>query len=223
MPNAYSIAIDGPVASGKTAVGQRLAGRLGWRFIDTGSMYRAITLAAIERGVPLDDGDALAELADRLEMMLVPDASGGRLLVGGRDVTDALKGPEVERGVSLVSSVSGVREALVRQQRSMANGGRIVMVGRDIGTVVLPDAALKVYLTASAEVRAERRYREMSHPSLKATGYRQVLEDLLRRDALDTTRADSPLRAAEDAVEVDTDGLDLEEVTEAILALLEPS
>ena len=222
MPNAASIAIDGPVASGKTAVGQRLASRLGWRFIDTGSMYRAVTLAALERGVPTDDGDALTDLAGCLEMKLVTDASGGRLLVGGKDVTDDLKGAAVERGVSQVSSVSGVREALVRQQRSVADGGSIVMVGRDIGTVVLPTADLKVYLTASAEVRARRRHLEVSRGD-SPPGYRQVLDDLRRRDALDSGRADSPLRRAEDAVEIDTAGLDIDGVAEAILSLLESS
>lgn len=217
MSYPTSIAIDGPVASGKTAVGRLLARRLGCRFLDTGAMYRAVTLVALERATDLEDGDALTGLATSLDMRLTAGESGDRLVVDGQDVTDRLRDAEVERGVSLVARVPGVRSALVRQQRAIAREGPVVMVGRDIGTVVLPDAGVKVFLRASAEVRARRRYLELAAKG-NAPDFRQVMDDLVRRDKIDSARDDSPLRPALDAIQIETDNMGIEEVVEKIIS-----
>ncbi len=211
------IAIDGPVASGKTVVGRLIAQRLGCRFLDTGIMYRAVTLVALNRGVELGDDEALTALATSLEMRLVPGEAGDRLLVDGEDVTDFLREPDVDRGVSQVSAVSGVRSALVEQQRAIAREGSIVMLGRDIGTVVLPKADMKVFLTASVEVRARRRYHELLENGSDIS-YDQVASDLERRDRIDSERAASPLRPADDATQIDTDNLGVEEIARRIIA-----
>ncbi len=211
------IAIDGPVASGKTVVGRLIAQRLGCRFLDTGIMYRAVTLVALNRGVELGDDEALTALATSLEMRLVPGEAGDRLLVDGEDVTDFLRESDVDRGVSQVSAVSGVRSALVEQQRAIAREGSIVMLGRDIGTVVLPKADMKVFLTASVEVRARRRYHELLENGSDIS-YDQVASDLERRDRIDSERAASPLRPADDATQIDTDNLGVEEIARRIIA-----
>ena len=218
-PTSGFVAIDGPVASGKTTVGASVARRLGWRFLDTGSMYRAFTWTALSRGVDPNDEAAQSALASRIQIRLVSDDAGDRLMVDGRDVTEHLREPEVERNVSLSSRVSGVRSALVGQQRGIAKEGPIVMVGRDIGTVVLPCAEVKVFLEASVEVRARRRFVEMTARGEEAE-LQQVVDGLLRRDMIDTGRADSPLRTADDAVCIDTDELTVDEVVETILSLV---
>ena len=222
MATLMKIAIDGPVASGKTVVGRLIAQRLGFRFLDTGIMYRAVTLVALNRGVEPGDDEALTGLAESLEMRLVPGEAGDRLVVDGEDVTDFLREPEVDRGVSQVSAVSGVRSALVEQQRAIAGEGSIVMLGRDIGTVVLPKADVKVFLTASVEVRARRRYRELQENGSDIS-YEQVASDLERRDRIDRERAASPLRPADDATQIDTDSLGVEEIAKRILAAVEGS
>ena len=216
------IAIDGPVASGKTVVGRLIAQRLGCRFLDTGIMYRAVTWVALNRGVELGNDEALSDLATSLDIRLVAGAAGDRLLVDGEDVTDFLREPDVDRGVSQVSAVSGVRRALVGQQRAIASEGSIVVLGRDIGTVVLPDADVKVFLKASAEVRARRRYCELQEKG-SGISYDQVASDLERRDRIDSERADSPLRPADDAIQIDTDSLSVEDIAERILAELKAS
>ena len=220
MSDPKSIAVDGPVASGKSAVGRLLAGHLGWRFLDTGVMYRAVTWVAIRRGVGLENEEALTILAASLDIQLIAGEAGDRLVVDGQDITAFMRHPEVEAGLSLVSKVSGVRSALVKQQRAIAEQGPIVMVGRDIGTVVLPDARLKVFLNASVEVRARRRHLE-AHSSGRSPGYQQVVDDLMRRDKMDSERADSPLRPAEEACQIETDNLEVEEVAHKILSILE--
>ena len=218
MARPTAIAIDGPVASGKTVVGQLVAGRLGHRFLDTGVMYRAVTWVALDRGVDLAKEKDLGELAMGVEMRL----DGERLLVDGRDVTEHLRAPEVEQAVSLVASVPKVREALVAQQRAIAREDPIVMVGRDIGTVVLPDAPIKVYLNASVGVRAQRRHRELQRDGV-TVDYGQVEGELIRRDTIDSERADSPLRPAEDAVQIDTDDLEVQDVAQKVVDLAEGS
>jgi len=220
LSKPVSIAIDGPVASGKTVVGRLVAQRLGWRSLDTGVMYRAVTWAAIARGIDLNDAKSLEDISNGVEVRLVADRTGDRLLLDDDDITAHLRRPDVERGVSLVASVSGVRSAMVRQQRSIAAEGPIVMVGRDIGTVVLRDAGLKVFLKASVNVRAQRRLRELQERGQRSD-YDQVVDDLVRRDKIDTERADSPLRPAEQAVTIDTDDLAIEEVVDRIMAALE--
>ena len=216
MNGKLTVAIDGPVASGKTVVGRELAGRLKCRFLDTGNMYRAVTLAALDRNIGLKDQSALQELAEAIEIRLVPVNGSDRLLVDSRDVTDLLREREIDRGVSAVSAVSGVRRAMVPQQRAVADEGPIVMVGRDIGTVVLPDARVKVFLRASQQVRARRRHMENTEKGL-TTDLDQVTVDLKRRDMQDSEREDSPLQPADDALEIDTDSLSVEEVVALIM------
>jgi cytidylate kinase len=218
---ASPIAIDGPVASGKSTVGLKVAKRLGYVFLDTGLMYRSVTLLALERQVPLSDASGLARIAQTLPLRLGEIGADGappRVYLDGRDVTKDLVSPSVDRAVSQVSAVPAVREALVQKQRELAQAGRIVMIGRDIGTVVLPDAPLKVYLVASAEERSRRRYEERRQRG-EQISYEAVLNDLKRRDTLDTERATSPLKPASDARHVDTDGRTIEQVVDAICAL----
>jgi len=216
------IAIDGPVASGKNAVGTLLAQRLGYRFIDTGAMYRALTWLALERGLDPEDEAALAELARNASIALAPlkDGAGYRVLVEGQDVSAEMVRGRVERAVSQVARVKGVRQALVEKQRQMARGGGVVMVGRDVGTVVLPQAQLKLYLEASAAERARRRYLEFLGRGEPAD-YGEVLADLERRDRIDSQRSDSPLKPAPDAHIIETDGLSIEEVLARILNIIE--
>ena len=213
MPALSVIAIDGPAASGKTTVGRALAAKLGGRFVDTGLMYRAVASLALAQSVPLDDDEALAQLAERTQI-----DPGDRVLANGADVTDGLWSAEVERNVSRVSAVPGVRRALVAQQRRLGEQG-VVMVGRDIGSVVLPGAD-KVYLDASVEVRARRRAADLHAAGATAPDEAQVRAELERRDRLDSERGDSPLRVPEGAVAVNTDGLDVDGVVDAVLEAL---
>ena len=215
-----SIAIDGPVASGKTAVGKLLAQRLGYRFLDTGAMYRAVTWAAIEGGIALGDEEALASLAASLNIDPFSYDSDDRVVVDGEEITERLREPEVEQGVSIVARVPGVRSALVNRQRALSLVGPTVMVGRDIGTVVLPKAGVKVFLKAPVAVRAKRRYRELKDAG-RTPDYDGLVDDLVRRDKIDTERADSPLQPAADAFQIDTANLGVREVTEKIVSIVE--
>jgi cytidylate kinase len=220
------IAIDGPAAAGKTTVGRQVGCHLGYPFLDTGAIYRAMTWTALHRGVDLSDEDALSELAASISIDIGPPAPDSiepcTIFVDGDDVTRNLRQPEVEAAVSLVSQVAGVRKALVKVQRDLAGRNSVVMAGRDIGTVVLPKADLKVYLDASVEERARRRFAELSALGLDLTE-EGVLLDLRRRDRIDSQRSVSPLRPAEEAVVIDTDGLTLEEVVVRVLELVEGS
>lgn len=222
MRTVASIAIDGPAASGKSAVSVALARRLGYRFFDTGAMYRAVTWLALHRGVDVRDADALTELAGRASIV-VRETPGDAVeptgvMVDDEDATPHLRDPDVEANVSLVSQVPSVRAALVRIQRELAAAGGVVMAGRDIGSVVLPDAGLKIYLDASREVRARRRAAQM-HASGVEPGFEALLADLARRDGIDSSRQASPLTAAADAVIINTDALTVEEVVRRIEAL----
>jgi cytidylate kinase len=219
-----TIAIDGPSASGKSSVGYLVAERLGYLFLDTGATYRALTWLALQRGVQLEDEESLGRLAAQVDMKLGPPAaaSGERctIWVDGEDVTAVLRWPEVEAGVSLVSRVPQVRQAMVAFQRRLAGRRRVVMAGRDIGTVVLPNADLKVYLDASLEERARRRQEQMATLG-RACSQSAIGEEILRRDAIDSKREASPLRAAEDAIVINTDGLSQAQVVERVVALAE--
>ena len=220
MDSVAIIALDGPVASGKTAVGRLVARRLGYRFLDTGIMYRAMTWAALEARVDPKDGTALTRLAKKRNIEVVfADAGRASVLIDHRDVTAHLWEQTVEQNVSLVSQVAGVRRVLVLKQRQIAGMGPVVMAGRDIGTVVLPDAPVKVYLTASVAERARRRHQELQASGVHLP-YAQVLEELTQRDRLDSERKVAPLRPAPDAKVIVTDGLSVEEVTERILELV---
>lgn len=217
------LAVDGSTASGKSTVGRRLAAHLGYPFLDTGSMYRAITVAAIQGGLDLADEEALAKLARSVRLdvglPLQGSDSAATITVDGHDVTQVLRSSEVEEAVSLVARVAGVREALVQKQREIAASREIVMAGRDIGTVVLPNADLKIYLDASLSERAARRHKEFARLG-RHVSQEDVMQDIRRRDRIDTERAVSPLRPADDAVIIETDGLDLDQVMERVLRLV---
>jgi len=216
------IALDGPVACGKSAVGALVARRLGFRFLDTGMMYRAFTWLVLERGIDPEDEASVEKLSGDVKMevsAVLPDSDeGSRVSVDGQDATDFLVRPDVEAAVSLVSRLPAVREAMVRLQREIAEKGEIVVAGRDIGTVVMPDADLKIYLDASRLERARRRY-EQARLRGQSITLKSVLDELERRDGIDSSRENSPLRAADDAVVLPTDGLNPDQVVERILAL----
>lgn len=215
---SLTVAIDGPSGAGKSTVGYALAERIGATFVDTGLMYRALTLAAVERGVALEAGDEIAALA-RDHAIEVERAAPGQddrletVLLDKRDVTVLVRSPEVDRAVSSVSRHAAVRAAMLGVQRRAAERGDTVMVGRDIGTVVLPDADVKVYLTAAAEIRAERRAVEMGRPERIA----EYLAEIRARDAADAGRAVAPLRVPDGALVLDTGELDVEACVEAIV------
>jgi cytidylate kinase len=204
------------VASGKTTVGRTLAQRLGYRFLDTGGMYRAVTVVALHDRVNLDDQTTLSTLAENMRIEIINSSEGDRLLVNDLDVTDKLRDRDVDQNVSQVSAVRGVRVALVRQQKDIGKRGSIVMVGRDIGTVVLPDARAKVFLDASVEVRANRRFIEIQNSSGTLT-YQNILDDLIKRDQIDSQRSESPLEPADDALILDTRDMTIEQVVESIM------
>lgn len=217
------VAIDGPAASGKSTVARAVARRLGFRYLDTGAMYRAIGVEALHRGVSLDDDDALIAVA-RSSSVTFEHAQGDPIhtavQVNGRDVTLEIRTPQADVAVSPVARIPEVREALVALQRRLAAEGDTVVEGRDIGTVVFPHAPVKVFLTATAEERARRRLGDhvaAGHGSEIAA----VAADIERRDHVDSTRAASPLRAADDAVTIDTTGLSIDEVVERIASLAE--
>ena len=209
------IAIDGPVAAGKTVVGRELARTLGFGYLDTGIMYRAITWLALNHGTTLDDETSLGELARSYPLGLMGEDSN-QVLVDGYTLGPELRDSTVNRNVSIVSKASPVRRELVAQQRNTAAQGKIVMIGRDIGTVVLPDADLKVYLTASPEKRAQRRWQEMQDRG-EAVELLTVLRETIARDEIDSGRDDSPLKPADDAWELNTDGLDIRQVVQKIV------
>ncbi len=215
MPPPSTIAIDGPAASGKSTIGGRLAQRLGYLYLDTGAMYRAVTWVALKRGVDIDDEKAVTTLAQDMEITITrPTVDDGRqytVLVDGEDVTWQIRRPEVDRHVSPVSAYPGVRQVLTEQQSRLGLAGRVVMIGRDIGTVVMPDADLKIYLDASAEERARRRHLELLERGEEAD-YQEILRAMKRRDTIDSRRAVAPLKAADDAIRVDTDNLSIEQV-----------
>jgi cytidylate kinase len=207
------------VASGKTTVGRNLAHRLNYRFLDTGGMYRAVTVVALDERMDLSDQHAISKLTEEMPIEIVASSVGDRLMVNNVDVTDRLRERAVDQNVSHVAAIQGVRTALVRRQKNIGERGSIVMVGRDIGTVVLPDARIKVYLDASVEVRANRRFLEEQNSIGKLT-YQDILDDLIKRDKIDSKRAVAPLIPADDAVILDTKDLTIEQVVDLILTEL---
>ena len=218
-----TIAIDGPAGAGKSTIGALVAERLGYLFLDTGAMYRAVALAALRRGIDPDDGERLATLAREIRVAIGPptvrDGRAYTVLLDGEDVTWTIRGADVDRIVSQVARVPEVREAMVEQQRALASRGRVVMVGRDIGTVVLPEAQRKIYLTASAAERARRREEELRSRG-EVRPRQELLNEILRRDQLDSERKVAPLRAADDAIIVQTDGLSVGEALDRVLAIV---
>jgi cytidylate kinase len=210
------IAIDGPVAVGKSSVGSLLAKRLGYVFFDTGMMYRAFTWKVLKLGISIEDEQKLCQLANTTKFDFVP-LQGWHLLpiIDDEDVSSKLLCPEVEAHVSLASKIAGVRQTLILEQRKLAQRGKVVMAGRDIGTVVLPWAELKIFLTASTEERARRRHKELLKRG-ENSSLEIVLADLKKRDEIDTHRTISPLKPAEDAIIIDTENFSLEQVVDKI-------
>ena len=220
MATPRTVAIDGPAGAGKSTIGALVAERLGYLFLDTGAMYRAVALAAMRRGIDPDDGPRLTKLAGEIRIAIGPptvrDGRAYTVLLDGADVTWAIRSPEVDSIVSRVARVPYVRDVMVEQQRKIASQGRIVMVGRDIGTVVLPGADRKIFLTASAAERARRREEELAARGEKRTR-QELLTEILRRDELDSKRTVAPLRAANDAILVETDGLSVREALDRVM------
>ena len=214
------IAIDGPVAVGKSSVGSLLARRLGYVFFDTGMVYRAFTWKVLKSGIPPGDEEKLCQLVNTTKFDFVPIKSGWYLspLIDDEDISSKVLCPEIEEQVSLTSKIAEVRQALVLEQRRLAQRRKLVMAGRDIGTVVLPWAELKIFLTASTEERARRRYKELLERG-ENTSLEIVLADLKRRDKIDTHRTISPLKPAEDAIIIDTENFSLEQVIDKTYAL----
>jgi CMP/dCMP kinase len=217
-----TIAIDGPAASGKSTLAQKLAEALGYLFFDTGVMYRAVTWVALDRGIALNDEKQISQLSQQVQIDLQPpsldDGRACDVLVDGQDISWQIRQPEVDANVSVVSAYSGVRSALTAHQRRIGQRGQVVMVGRDIGTVVLPEADLKLYLDASVEERARRRYQERLERGEKID-FETILSDLRRRDDIDSNRDVAPLRAAQDALIIDSDNKTIQQVLEETIAL----
>ena len=214
------IAIDGPAGSGKSTVAKRVAEALNYIYVDTGAMYRAVTLAALRKGVSMDDGEGLTELSAGIQLEFRPaeEGKGYRLYMDGEDVHEEIRSLEVTNNVSFVAAVAGVRRNLVRLQQSLTSGGGVVMEGRDIGTVVMPDAEVKVFLTASVAARTRRRLLEFQAKGIMVNE-EELQASIIRRDAIDSGREVDPLRPAPDSFELDTTELNIDQVVERILAL----
>ena len=209
-----SIAIDGPAGGGKTTIAGEVARRLGLKYVDTGAMYRAVAWKSLELGISLSDEEAIVRMTGEMSIDFRP--GDGRIFVDGTDVSDAIRTPEVTKLSSPVSAISGVRRCLVAQQQKLACGGGVVMEGRDIGSVVLPNAQCKIFLTASVDERARRRYLEMRAKGMDVD-IEALKKDIQERDVRDSARSDSPLTQVTDAVVIDTDRLTIEEVIEKVI------
>jgi CMP/dCMP kinase len=224
MQTISLIAIDGPAASGKSTVGRLLAEKLGYLYLDTGCMYRAVTWAALHHKIDLEAEMAITQLAQTIKIDILPvqEEQDGRhytVLVDGEDITWQLRSPEVDAHVSLISSYLGVRQQMVARQRAFGQRGTVVMVGRDIGTAVMPDAPLKLFITASAEERARRRTQDRQAQGHNAD-YEHILADVLRRDHIDSNREHSPLQAATDAVHIDSTNQSPADIVNNILTII---
>ena len=214
------IAIDGPVGAGKSTIARLVAQGLGYTYIDSGAMYRALAWAARRDGIGADDQTRVSELVEEVRIRIRPRADGlNQVIVNGDDITSEIRSPDIGQLASRLSAMPPVRRRMVALQQDMAREGGVVMEGRDIQTVVLPEAEVKIFLTASAEERARRRWEELRGRGLEAD-LQHVLADIEARDARDTTRADSPLKPAPDAVHVDTDGITIEQVVAKVLAIV---
>ncbi len=216
----FKIAIDGPSGAGKSSIAQAVARKLGFVYIDTGAMYRTVALACLSKGININTNpEKCIKLVDNISIDIEYIDGVQRIFLDGKDISDNIRTPEVSMGASYVSAIGAVRERLVLMQRALSGRKNVIMDGRDIGTHVLPDADVKIFLTASPEVRAQRRYKELAQKSIDTT-YQQVLEDIKQRDYQDSHRAISPLRRADDAFLLDTGNLTFDESVDAVLKII---
>lgn len=215
-----AVAVDGPAGAGKSSISKIVAKKLGYLYIDTGAMYRSVTWAVLHNHIDINDQKAVEALLPELDLTMEASEDSCKVFIAGRDVTDFIRTPQVNNSVSIVASYKGVRQYLVERQRLMAKAGGVILDGRDIGSVVLPNADLKIYLTASVEARAMRRYLEV-----QGTSNEQTLEDIkdsvMQRDDMDKNRKESPLIQVEDAVLVDSSNMTFDETVEHILYLVQ--
>lgn len=209
---AITVAVDGPAGSGKSTIAKILAEKYGMIYLDTGAMYRMVSLYSLENGLDLDDIVAVEKALENIEINI----EGNRFYLNGKDVSEAIRTPEVTAIVSKVSAIKAVREKLVDLQREIAKGRRAILDGRDIGTVVFPNADLKIFLVASPEERANRRVKDYENKGIKGESFEDVLKAIKLRDHLDSTREESPLKKAEDAIEIDSSFMQIPEVCDAI-------
>ncbi|MBR5755245.1 MAG: (d)CMP kinase [Erysipelotrichaceae bacterium] len=212
----FNIAIDGPSAAGKSTIADILAERLGYNHLDTGAMYRTVAYKALRDGTDLEDEEAIVEMIGGMDLVMNAD---GTVILEGEDVSEAIRTEEISMGASTVSKLQGCREALVAMQQKICEEGGYILDGRDIGTVVLKDAPVKIYMVASPEARAERRLKQNLEKGIESD-YETILEDIIKRDYQDTHREHSPLRKADDAVEIDTSYMTIEEVVDAVLEII---
>ncbi len=211
-----NIAIDGPSAAGKSTIADVLAEKLGYIHLDTGAMYRAVAYDALHKGIDLADEEAIVAMIDEMNLEMDID---GDVILDGEDITEAIRANEISMGASDVSKLQGCREAMVAMQQKICSGGGYILDGRDIGTVVLKDAPVKIYLTATPEARAIRRVKQNQESGIEAD-YEQILEDIIKRDYQDMHREFSPLTKAEDAIEIDTSDLSIDEVVDQAMKLV---
>ena len=215
----FAVAVDGPAGSGKSTVAKEIAKALGILYIDTGAMYRTVGMACLKKGIDPTDEEAVVASLDSLDMKIFPEAGGQRILLDGEDITSRIRTEEIGKAASSVAAYQKVREKLLEIQQGLAKEQSVIMDGRDIGTKVLPDAEVKIYLDASVEERAKRRVGELEAQG-KTADLETIREEIAQRDYQDMHRENSPLCRAEDAVNVDTTGLDIPAVTEKLLALI---
>ncbi len=221
MIRNFAIALDGPAGAGKSSVAKRIAHDLGIVYLDTGSMYRTVALKAIRVGIDTMDADGLTELMQSIRIDITHVNGEQRIFLDGADVSDQIRTPEISLGASHVAVVPAVRVKMVEIQREIAKKEKVIMDGRDIGTYVLPDANLKIYLTASVEERAKRRFLEMKEKGMETPPIEEIMADIAFRDHNDSTREFAPLRKADDAVEIDSTSMSLDDVVDKINLLLE--
>lgn len=220
MDNQYSIAIDGPVGAGKSTIAKLVAKKLNIIYIDTGAMYRTVGLYVVRKGLDTKSADDVKSVLDEINLEVKLLQKGQTIFLNGENVTDLIRTPEISMAASAVSAVPEVREKMVQMQRNMAKSESVIMDGRDIGTVVLPNANIKIYLNAALDTRAERRYKELIRKGQKVT-FEDVKNDIIKRDKNDMERAASPLKKADDAIELDTTGKTLEQVVDEVVELVE--
>ena len=216
MDKRVVVAIDGPAAAGKSTISKIVAKKLGFTYIDTGAMYRAFTSYVLDKGVDPENEEECCKLIPEVDIELFPD---GRVMCSGKDVTRVIREPKVSGNVSYIASYKDIRLALVDLQRKLANNVSVVMDGRDIGTYVLPNADVKIFMVASVEERAKRRYKENQEKGIECT-FEDIVADVEKRDRIDSSRAFAPLKPAEDSIRLDTSDLNIEEVTNEVLRII---